>query len=820
MSKTREYGGIDQFRVVAAILVIAIHTSPFLIWSETADFIFTRVIARVAVPFFFMTSGFFLLGKGSWSEPRWRRYLKKTLLIYAGVILLYLPLNIYTGYFHQDGLFYHIVKDLLFDGTFYHLWYLPASILGAVIAYLLLRKLPMTIVLFLTFVLYILGLMGDSYYGFTGMYAPLRSVYDGIFKIFDYTRNGIFFAPIFFVLGANIAGKAKRPSMKISLAGFAATLVLMMGEGLLLHRYGWQRHDSMYLFLVPCMYFLFCTLIQINTASRSFLRQSSLILYLIHPMIIILIRGIAKLTHTESILIEHSFIHFIMVLSGSALVAGFLIIFTQHYGRTGNRLVFKGEEQSRQSAKRTGSDKTEALKLKRGVDRTGIDRIGVWKTEVGQTEVNKRIIEKLGLGYTEDEKVEKEKLEGRYAEADKTEKEKLEDRITEALKTRMAKTYKKVEKEKTGRAWLEINRLNLQHNVLELMKIMPKNCELMGIVKANAYGHGAKEIAESLAEMGIGTFGVATIDEGIALRKQGIKGDILILGYTDIQRARQLVRYRLTQTLIDYEYAIRLNSHANKPIQVHIKIDSGMNRVGIMAREPEKVTQIFRLKNLQISGIFTHLCCSDSLRREDIRYTEEQISTFYSLLSALEDRGITLPKIHIQSSYGLLNYPELRCDYARIGIALYGTLSTLDSGTRVRPNLLPVLSLKARVALIKEIKRGESVSYGRTFTALRDSRMALLPIGYADGLPRTLSCENGRVLIHGQQAPIVGRICMDQLLVDITDLPEVIPGDIATLIGPDGRDEIMAEEVAMNAGTITNELFSRLGSRLERVYLS
>lgn len=779
MSKTREYGGIDQFRMVAAILVIAIHTSPFLMWSETADFIFTRVIARVAVPFFFMTSGFFLLGKGSWSEPRWRRYLKKTFLIYAGVILLYLPINIYTGYFRQDRLFYHIVKDLLFDGTFYHLWYLPASILGAVIAYLLLRKLPMNIVLLLTSILYILGLMGDSYYGFTGMYAPLRTVYDSIFKIFDYTRNGIFFAPIFFVLGANIAGKTKRPSMQISLAGFAVTLVLMLGEGLLLHRYGWQRHDSMYLFLVPCMYFLFCTLIQINTASRSFLHQSSLILYLIHPMVIVLIRGIAKLTHTQSILIEHSFIHFILVLAGSALVAGFLTIFPLLDQRIRSRLGFnKGKEQSSERVERTGKEKTE---------------------------VNKRIIEKLGLGYSEDEEIGNEKLE---------------DRETEALRTRIAKTCEKVEKEKTGRAWLEINRFNLQHNVLELKKIMPKNCELMGIVKANAYGHGAKEIAESLAEMGISTFGVATIDEGIALRKQGLKGDILILGYTDIQRARQLARYRLTQTLIDYEYAIRLNSHANKPIQVHVKIDSGMNRVGIMACEPDKVAQIFRLKNLQISGIFTHLCCSDSLRREDIRYTEEQISTFYSLLSALEDRGITLPKIHIQSSYGLLNYPELRCDYARIGIALYGTLSTFDSGTRVRPNLLPVLSLKARVALIKEIRRGESVSYGRTFTALRDSRIALLPIGYADGLPRTLSCENGRVLIHGQQAPIIGRICMDQLLVDITDLSEVIPGDIATLIGPDGRDEIMAEEVAMNAGTITNELLSRLGSRLERIYLS
>ncbi len=374
-------------------------------------------------------------------------------------------------------------------------------------------------------------------------------------------------------------------------------------------------------------------------------------------------------------------------------------------------------------------------------------------------------------------------------------------------------------RELPGRAWLEINLANLRHNAIQLQKLMPQGSELMGIIKANAYGHGAKEVSKELSSIGVKSFGVATIDEGIALRKQGLKGEILVLGYTDIKRSKELIHYRLTQTVIDYDYACRLNRMARKPIQVHVKIDTGMHRIGIRAEEAEQVQEIFHMNMLRVCGIFTHLCVADSRNESDIAYTQKQIASFYNLLEQLKQQGVILPKIHIQSSYGLLNYPELQCDYARIGIALYGCLSSGKDVTKEQPRLKPVMELKSRIALIRDVAEGEEVGYGRDFTALRNCKIALLPIGYADGLPRSLSGENAKVLLHGQQAPMIGRICMDQLMIDITDVPEVVPGDIVTIIGQEGKDEISAMDIAAEAGSITNELLSRLGTRLERIYL-
>ncbi len=367
------------------------------------------------------------------------------------------------------------------------------------------------------------------------------------------------------------------------------------------------------------------------------------------------------------------------------------------------------------------------------------------------------------------------------------------------------------------RAWAEINMSNLNHNVQAIRKVLPNGCGLMAVVKANAYGHGDVELAEYLNRMGVLAFAVATIDEGIRLRKHGIKGELLILGYTIPQRASELARYRLSQTVTDYEHAQRLNAFG-KPIQVHIKVDTGMHRLGESCDHVSEIAKIFRCENLNIHGIFTHLCVSDSMEPEDIALTKEQLQKFLCLLDELRKQRSTLPKFHIQSSYGILNYPELQCDYARIGIALYGTLSTPDIKTKLPIDLRPVLTLKARVVLIRTIAAGESVGYGRQFIAQRETCVAVLHVGYADGLPRGLSCGNGTVLLHGCHAPIIGRICMDQLMVDITGLSTVKQGDIATLIGRDGTEEILAEQVAANAGTITNELLSRLSNRMERVF--
>lgn len=366
---------------------------------------------------------------------------------------------------------------------------------------------------------------------------------------------------------------------------------------------------------------------------------------------------------------------------------------------------------------------------------------------------------------------------------------------------------------KTGRSWIEINVKNLCHNVETLKKAMPAKCELMAVVKTQAYGHGAYEIAANLNKMGVTAFAVATIDEGIKLREYGICGEILILGYTNVNRASELKEYNLTQTLIDFEYAKALNNQ-NVAVKAHIKIDTGMHRLGIPSGELSAVKKVFLLKNISVCGIYTHLCCSNSRLPDDVTFTGKQIDSFYRLINALRDSGISIPKLHIQSTYGLLNYPDLACDYIRIGIALYGVLSSPNDDTVIKLDLRPVLSLKSQVVLIRSVGKGESVGYDRSFTAERDSRIAIIPIGYGDGLPRNLSDHSGSVLVKQHIAPIIGNICMDQLAVDITDVENVAVGDIVTLIDSEGDVRLSAATVAEKTGSISNELLCRMGARL------
>lgn len=365
----------------------------------------------------------------------------------------------------------------------------------------------------------------------------------------------------------------------------------------------------------------------------------------------------------------------------------------------------------------------------------------------------------------------------------------------------------------TERSWIELNIENLKHNVKILTEAMPPKCELMAVVKAEAYGHGACKISTILNKIGIKAFAVATIEEGIQLRKNGIRGEILILGYTNIKRASDLEKFDLIQTLVDFEYAKALNSQ-NFAVKVHIKIDTGMHRLGFPCNEVLTVKKVFEMKNLKICGIYTHLCCTDSLMPDDIAFTRKQIDNFYRLIDDLKDGKINIPKVHIQSSYGLLNYPDLTCNYIRVGIALYGVLSSLNDDTNLKPGLRPVLSLKSRVVSIRQVNRGDSVGYGRDFVAERDSRIAIIPIGYGDGFPRNLSNGNGKVLVNSRIVPIVGRICMDQLSIDITDVQGVSTGDIATLIGAEEYDDLSASAVAYRSGSISNELLCRMGTRL------
>lgn len=362
------------------------------------------------------------------------------------------------------------------------------------------------------------------------------------------------------------------------------------------------------------------------------------------------------------------------------------------------------------------------------------------------------------------------------------------------------------------RAWKELDLKNLAHNVGELNAIMPEGCSLMAILKANAYGHGAYEISKELMKLGIDAYAVATLDEGIELRTFGVKGIILVLGYTDPFRASDLNKHRITQCVFDTEYAEKLNSVGYK-LSVHIAIDSGMHRLGIDSNDTNAVKSIYNMNNLSVDGIFTHLCSCDSLKDEEVAYTNKQINAFMSVIDHLKASGYDVKSKHIQSSYGLINYPDIKCDYARIGISLYGVDSSVVSDKLRKINVRPVMSLKSRIIQVRSLNADEYVGYSRTFKTERESRIAVVPVGYADGLPRCLSGGKAEVLVCGKRAPIIGRICMDQFIIDITDIPGACFNSVVTVIGNDGEESISAEELASKADTITNDLLSGLGQR-------
>lgn len=720
----KSYTGIDLFRLAAALLIITIHTSPLADLSDTADFILTRIAARVAVPFFFVNSGFFLISRYHDQPAKLWAFVKKTALIYAAAAIFYIPVNLYNGYFKMENLLPNLIKDIMFDGTLYHLWYLPASVIGGGIAWGLVKKLDYKKATAAAAALYLVGLFGDSYYGWIGEIPACSGFYALIFQVSDYTRNGIFFAPLFFVMGGFIADHNKtmyrqsRSGETVSaesasgkavlMVCFVLMFALMLVEGLTLRHFQVQRHDSMYVFLPPCVYFLFLMLLRFRGKRYVWMRDVSLVIYLIHPMMIVVIRMFAKVLHLQDLLVDNSVVHFLAV---TGMSAAFSVLAVALRGRFGRR------------AKKHDTD--------------------------------------------------------------------------------------------TDRAYIEIDLANLEHNVEVLKKAMQPKCELMAVVKADAYGHGMCEVAVHLDRIGVRAYAVATVDEGIRLRRCGVRGEILILGYTAPERAGEIRRYDLAQTLIEHAYACRLNEQGQR-IKVHVKIDTGMHRLGFDPFHIEEILCVFAMERFDVRGIYTHLCAADSLEEEDVCFTRQQIADFYGVLKRLKKEGIRIPKIHIQSSYGLLNYPELKCSYVRAGIALYGVLSTPDAQTRLQPDLRPVLSLKAKVVLIRFVPQGESVGYGRTFVAERDSVIAILPIGYADGFPRSLSGSGSYALIGGSWAPVVGRICMDQLAVDVTDIADVEVGMTATLIGYDGGGQIDAPMVAKDSGSITNELLSRMGSRLGR----
>ena len=369
-----------------------------------------------------------------------------------------------------------------------------------------------------------------------------------------------------------------------------------------------------------------------------------------------------------------------------------------------------------------------------------------------------------------------------------------------------------------GRAWVEIDLDALAYNAGKLRSLAPPGCELMAVVKTDAYGMGAVRVAQRLRDEGVKSFAVATVDEGVQLRESGLEGDILVLTYTRPSRAALLSDYRLAQLIVDKDYAIALDSMGHK-LRVHVALDTGMHREGIDAASLPDIESVFLCDNLTVEGISTHLASSDSLDAGDMEFTYLQIERYYSAIESLVAMGYDVGKLHIQASYGIYNYPDLRCDFIRAGIALCGALGH-DEEMITRPELRPVVSVRAVVAQVRWIGAGESVSYGRTFTTEKPIKLATICIGYADGVPRHMSGNNGACIIRGIKSPIVGRVCMDLIMADVSAIEAVAPGDVATLIGADGGEEIRCEDVARASGTIANEILSRLGTRLPRVYVS
>ena len=367
------------------------------------------------------------------------------------------------------------------------------------------------------------------------------------------------------------------------------------------------------------------------------------------------------------------------------------------------------------------------------------------------------------------------------------------------------------------RVYAEINLDAIVKNVDNLMALTKENTGALAVVKADGYGHGDVAVAKAVAQKVTG-YAVATLDEAVNLRENGVKKPILVLGYVDPYEFDILVSHEITATVFDVETAQLLADAARvqkKQAHCHIKVDTGMRRIGL---EPDEngiaiVKQITALKELSADGIFTHFAASDET---DKTSAEHQFKLFTDFTGRLEKEGIHFTYRHCANSAAVIDMPQVDLDMVRLGIAMYGMYPS-DEVKKEKVELFPALDLKSHVTMVKEIPAGEKVSYGGTFTTTRTTKLATVSVGYGDGYPRALSSK-GYVLVRGQKAPIVGRVCMDQMMVDVTDIENVTRADIVTLIGKDGDAEITLEEIAALAGTFNYEFVCDLGKRIPRSY--
>lgn len=375
------------------------------------------------------------------------------------------------------------------------------------------------------------------------------------------------------------------------------------------------------------------------------------------------------------------------------------------------------------------------------------------------------------------------------------------------------------------RTWAEISLNAIEHNYNVIRNKVADDTKVCCVIKADGYGHGAVELSQVYEKLGADFFAVSNIDEGIEIRKSGSKLPIVILGYTPVSEAENLAEYDISQAVFSLEYAKELSEKCVEEdciCKMHIKVDSGMSRIGFMCQEfprdeysIEEICEACCLPNLEVEGLFTHFCVSDE-DAEGREFTNKQYENFIHVRDSLKKRDVDISVVHCSNSGAIEDYPETCCDMVRAGIILYGLAPSSKLADRL--DLVPAMTLKTVVAFVKEVQKGATISYGRTFTADRKMKIATVPIGYADGFIRQ-NAKDGYMMVNGKKAKIVGRICMDQTMLDVTDIEDVKTGDEVVVFGTGENGEPTADSLAENTGTINYETVCLVGKRVPRIYI-
>lgn len=373
--------------------------------------------------------------------------------------------------------------------------------------------------------------------------------------------------------------------------------------------------------------------------------------------------------------------------------------------------------------------------------------------------------------------------------------------------------------DETRPVWAEINLDNLAHNIREVRENTKKDSLVTAVVKANAYGHGAIRAAETFLNNGADRLAVATLSETIELRRGGIEAPILILGYTPKTQYKQVLEYDIIQAIYDYESAKTLSEYATelgRNGKIHIKIDSGMGRIGFLPKDQsiEEILKITKLPNIEVEGIFTHFAKADEVNKD---FTSLQYDRFMDIVKKLEDKGVHIPIKHVSNSAAIIDLSEYNLNMVRAGIMLYG-LYPSDEVNKDDIKLKPAMTLKAKVSNVKVVPKDVGISYGQIFVTEKESKIATIPIGYADGFTRMLTSK-GEAYVNGKTVPVVGRICMDQSMLDVTEVDEIAVGDEVILFG-DGNPGPHIDDVAEKLNTINYEIVCMVGRRIPRVYMA